>query len=151
MSGGWETATDRQIQLQRRLCRQSDSDRAPKRIAGKNRYMCQAIDVVGFWSLSITVSIIVHRFQPYQVCMPDQVCWVHLTWFNLIDFNRLIVRLLTVDNRLTLWTVDTCPSYVDTIHVNCCSQKTLGKLVPTIDSDRLVDCCLLPQLCASVV
>ena len=46
--------------------------------------------------------------------MPDQVCWVHLTWFHLIDFNRLIVRLLTVDNRLTLWTVDTCPN-ADTV------------------------------------
>ena len=33
-----------------------------------------------------------------KICMPDHMSWVHLTWFHLIDFNRLIVRLLTVDN-----------------------------------------------------
>ena len=62
----WGDATDRQIHSAAVATAVSLTVAARlKRIAGNNRYMCEVIDIAGFWSLSIIISIIVHRFQPY--------------------------------------------------------------------------------------
>jgi len=46
-----------------------------KRIACKNRYIGLVIDIVGYLSLSIICSIIVHRFQPITMWLHSNQTW----------------------------------------------------------------------------